>query len=81
MKTALIAYFVKNMIKGSNTFTAQTISLFSVECIKEDHTDERCFVVDLYEIEKMRKMHRMNSTMNKSQLEKRKDNADQSCVT
>ena len=55
--------------------------MFCRECIKEDHTDERCFVVDLYEIEKMRKMHRLNQQMNKNQLEKRKDNADQSCVT
>jgi hypothetical protein len=37
--------------------------------------------VDLYEIEKMRKMHRLNQQSNKKQLEKRKDNADMSCVS
>lgn len=55
--------------------------MFCRECIKEDHTDERCFVVDLYEIEKMRKMHRLNQQSNKKQLEKRTDGADQSSVT
>jgi hypothetical protein len=55
--------------------------VFCRECIKEDHTDERCFVVDLYEIEKMRKMHRLNNQFNKKQLDKRKDGANQSCVT
>lgn len=56
-------------------------TVFCRECIKEDHTDERCFVVDLYEIEKMRKMHRMNQSVNRSQLEKRKDEADLSYAT
>lgn len=39
-------------------------TVFCRECIKEDHTDERCFVVDLYEIEKMRKMHKANIDKN-----------------
>ena len=39
-------------------------TVFCRECIKEDHTDERCFVVDLYEIEKMRKMHKSNMDKN-----------------
>ena len=56
-------------------------TVFCRECIKEDHTDERCFVVDLYEIEKMRKMHRMNQQVNRSQLDKRKDEADLSYAT
>jgi len=38
-------------------------------------------VVDLYEIEKMRKLHRMNNEKNKKQLEKRKDDAGNSCVS
>jgi len=38
-------------------------------------------VVDLYEIEKMRKLHRMNNEKNRNQLEKRKDDADEACVT
>lgn len=39
-------------------------TVFCRECIKEDHTDERCFVVDLYEIDKMRKMYKENQKMN-----------------
>jgi hypothetical protein len=31
-------------------------TVFCRECIKDEHTDEDCFVVDLYEIEKMRKL-------------------------
>jgi hypothetical protein len=31
-------------------------TIFCRECIKDQHTDEECFVVDLYEIEKMRKL-------------------------
>ncbi len=62
-------------------YCSNHLTVFCRECIKEDHTDERCFVVDLYEIEKMRKMHRLNQQMNKKQLEKRKDDADHSCVT
>ena len=41
----------------------------------------KCYVVDLYEIEKMRTMHKRNSEANKKQLDKRKDGADQSCAT
>jgi hypothetical protein len=39
-------------------FCSNHLTVFCRECIKEDHTDEKCFVVDLYEIEKMRKMHK-----------------------
>ena len=31
-------------------------TIFCRECIQVDHIDEKCFVVDLYEIEKMRKL-------------------------
>lgn len=31
-------------------------TVFCRECIKDYHTEEKCFVVDLYEIEKMRKL-------------------------
>ena len=48
-------------------------TIFCRECIKEDHTDEACFVVDLYEIEKMRKLQRSNYRYNKTQLNKRHD--------
>ena len=62
-------------------YCSNHLTVFCRECIKEDHTDERCFVVDLYEIEKMRKMHRLNQQMNKKQLEKRKDKSGISMVT
>ena len=38
-------------------YCSNHLTVFCRECIKEDHTDEKCFVVDLYEIEKMRKLH------------------------
>lgn len=55
-------------------------TIFCRECIQVDHTDEKCFVVDLYEIEKMRKLQGQNIAMNKGQLSKRKDGATVSCV-
>ena len=55
-------------------------TVFCRECIKDSHTDDECFVVDLYEIEKMRKLQSQNMTYNRDQLKKRKDGADQSCV-
>ncbi len=51
-------------------------TVFCRECIKEEHTDDDCFVVDLYEIEKMRKLQSQNMAYNKNQLKKRKDGAD-----
>lgn len=55
-------------------------TIFCRECIQVDHTDEKCFVVDLYEIEKMRKLQGQNILLNKAQLSKRKDGATVSCV-
>ncbi len=55
-------------------------SVFCRECIPVAHTDERCFVVDLYEIEKMRKLKAQNIANNKGQLHKRKDGPTVSCV-
>jgi hypothetical protein len=57
-------------------YCSNHLTVFCRECIKEDHTDESCFVVDLYEIEKMRKMHKQNQVLNKQQLRVRKDDAD-----
>ena len=37
-------------------------------------------MVDLYEIEKMRKLHLHNTQQNKGQLKNRKDGANASCV-
>ena len=55
-------------------------TIFCRECIQIEHTDEKCFVVDLYEIEKMRKLQSQNIALNKGQLGKRRDGASQSCV-
>ena len=55
-------------------------TVFCRECIKDYHTEEKCFVVDLYEIEKMRKLQSQNMSMNINQLKKRKDGSDQSCI-
>lgn len=55
-------------------------TIFCRECIQVDHTNEKCFVVDLYEIEKLRKLQSQNISLNKSQLAKRKDGATVSCV-
>lgn len=55
-------------------------TVFCRECIKEEHTEERCFVVDLYEIEKMRKLQSMNNSQNKDQLKKRTDEGQEGCV-
>ena len=62
-------------------YCSNHLTVFCRECIKEDHTDEKCFVVDLYEIEKMRKMHRQNITSNQKQLKIRQDEANMSYVT
>ena len=46
-------------------------SIFCRECIRELHNLEECFVVDLYEIEKMRKLQEGNMDFNKKQIEVR----------
>lgn len=61
-------------------YCSSHLTIFCRECIKEAHYEENCFVVDLYEIEKMRKLQIQNMTFNKNQLKKRKDGANQSCV-
>lgn len=55
-------------------------TVFCRECIQVEHTDEKCFVVDLYEIEKMRKLQSQNDSSNRGQLQKRKDGAVESYV-
>jgi hypothetical protein len=61
-------------------YCSSHLTVFCRECIKELHYEENCFVVDLYEIEKMRKLQIQNMTYNRNQLKKRKDGANQSCV-
>jgi uncharacterized protein YbaR (Trm112 family) len=46
-------------------------SIFCRECIRELHNLEECFVVDLYEIEKMRKLQEANLCFNKKQIDVR----------
>ena len=52
-------------------------SIFCRECIKDLHHMDECFVVDLYEIEKMRVLQEKNTTANQAQLSKRTDGANQ----
>ncbi len=47
-------------------YCSNHLTIFCRECIKEAHTDEECFVVDLYEIEKMRKLQRQNTNYNRN---------------
>lgn len=61
-------------------YCSSHLNVFCRECIKEFHYEEQCFVVDLYEIEKMRKLQIQNMTYNQNQLKKRKDGCNQSCV-
>ena len=49
-------------------YCSNHMTIFCRECIKEDHTDEKCFVVDLYEIEKMRKLQKKSIEYNIKQL-------------
>jgi len=62
-------------------YCSNHLTVFCRECIKNEHTDEKCFVVDLYEIDKMRKMHKQNITTNKKQLDLRGDEANISFAT
>ncbi len=41
---------------------------------------DACFVVDLYEIEKMRKLQQQNNEMNRRQLTRRQDGATESYI-
>mmetsp|Transcript_11687 Transcript_11687/g.13226 ORF Transcript_11687/g.13226 Transcript_11687/m.13226 type:complete len:103 (+) Transcript_11687:265-573(+) len=45
-------------------------TIFCRECIRDDHTDTECFVVDLYEIQKMRDLQKQNMKKNHEQINK-----------
>ena len=45
-------------------------TIFCRECIRDDHTDTECFVVDLYEIQKMRDLQKQNMMKNHEQTTK-----------
>lgn len=49
-------------------YCSNHLTIFCRECIKEDHTDEKCFVVDLYEIQKMRELQKKSIEYNIKQL-------------
>ena len=47
----------KHQQRVMHFYCSNHLTIFCRECIKELHYEEQCFVVDLYEIEKMRKLH------------------------
>lgn len=61
-------------------YCSEHASIFCRECIKDVHNLEACFVVDLYEIEKMRKLQKQNNELNRKQLRRRQDGATESYV-
>ena len=71
---------IKHQERVKHFYCSNHKTVFCRECIKEKHIEDSCFVVDLYEIEKMRKLQQQNTFNNKKQLKKRKDGANQSCV-
>ena len=64
----------------SHFYCSSHKTVFCRECIKLDHTDEDCFVVDLYEIEKMRKLQLKIMKYNSDQLKKRTNGDNEKCV-
>lgn len=68
----------KHQDRVKHFFCSNHRTIFCRECIRIDHTDEACFVVDLYEIQKMKQIHTQNMINNKMQaqrcLEKNKEN-------
>eukprot|EP00356_Strombidium_inclinatum_P014529 CAMPEP_0170492540 /NCGR_PEP_ID=MMETSP0208-20121228/12402_1 /TAXON_ID=197538 /ORGANISM="Strombidium inclinatum, Strain S3" /LENGTH=75 /DNA_ID=CAMNT_0010768295 /DNA_START=298 /DNA_END=525 /DNA_ORIENTATION=+ len=46
-------------------------TIFCRECIKQFHSKEECFVVDLYEIQRMRQLQKQNIKKNQDQARKR----------
>lgn len=51
-------------------------TIFCRECIKLYHSDDECFVVDLYEIQRMRQLQSQNITKNIDQARKRNKDAN-----
>ena len=46
-------------------------TIFCRECIKLRHSEDECFVVDLYEIQRMRQLQSQNIVKNLEQARKR----------
>ena len=52
-------------------YCSNHLTVFCRECIRIHHSDDACFVVDLYEIQRMRKLQKENITKNVDQARKR----------
>lgn len=52
-------------------YCSNHLTVFCRECIRLHHSDDACFVVDLYEIQRMRKLQMENITKNVDQARKR----------
>ncbi len=52
-------------------YCSNHLTVFCRECIRLHHSDDACFVVDLYEIQRMRKLQKENVTKNVDQARKR----------
>jgi hypothetical protein len=52
-------------------YCSNHLTVFCRECIRLHHSDDACFVVDLYEIQRMRKLQKENITKNVDQARKR----------
>ena len=58
----------KHEDRVTHFFCSKHRTIFCRECIKIDHTDESCFVVDLYEIQKMKQIYVKNMISNDNQI-------------
>lgn len=45
-------------------YCSNHLTVFCRECIKQFHSDDECFVVDLYEIQRMRQLQKQNIQKN-----------------
>ena len=60
----------KHQDRVRHFFCSKHRTIFCRECIKLDHTDEECFVVDLYEIQKMKQICTQNMINNALQAQR-----------
>lgn len=52
-------------------YCSNHMTVFCRECIKQLHSEDECFVVDLYEIQRMRQLQQQNMVKNEEQARKR----------
>ncbi len=60
----------KHTDRTSHFFCSVHRTIFCRECIKTDHYEPSCFVVDLYEIQKMKNIYVQNVECNLAQIKK-----------